>query len=294
MQFPEICQRYIDYISTVKGRSRSTVVNYGHYLKRFCDFVGSLEVGMLSREIVDKYLDHIATLQLGIKTRNAHLTALREVLKYCHKYDILTLSYDKIELAKAPDKNIEYLTFEEFEKLASAITLQNIVTLRDRTIVELLFSSGLRVAELVNLNRKEINLETKQFSIIGKGNKSRLVFFSERTAYWLRKYLEFRNDKEEPLFVNYRHTSKGGSRRLSAVSIEKVVRTYAEKAGFIGRKITPHVLRHSFATLLLEQNVHIKDIQEMLGHNSILTTQGYLHSSNKRLKVIHQKAFTPS
>ena len=318
-------ENYLLDISVEKQLSAYTQRNYRHYLERFLDFYGaekSLEE-LTSRE-VKSYRLHLTTitdkngLPLGTKTQNYHVIALRAFLKYARKNDVETLAPEKIELAKEVAREVEYLTREELENLFQAVNAvyQERLTrahagrntprevylhqlelraLRDRAILELLYSTGLRISELVRLNRDQVNLKQKEFTVRGKGKKLRLVFVSERAAQAVQVYLEKRTDGFAPLFLNYsrRHVVTDDilddkARRLTSVSIESMVRSYAAHAGIM-KKVTPHVLRHSFATELLINGADIRSVQEMLGHSSIATTQIYTNITHKHLKEVHEK-----
>jgi len=229
-------------------------------------------------------------------TQNYYLIALRGLLNFFADRDILSLPSDKIKLARdsQKEKAINFLKLEQVEKLLLAPKNNNAQGVRDRAILETLFSTGLRVAELVALNCNQfLNVENKndlEIQIIGKGEKPRIVFLSMQSVKAIEKYLASRNDNFKPLFLNNLKVSilADEKRRLSTVSIESIVRKYALKAGII-KKVTPHTLRHSYATELLMNGADIRSVQEMLGHSSITTTQVYTHVTNKKLKEIHDK-----
>ena len=231
---------------------------------------------------------------LGVKTQNYHVIALRAFFKYLIKNDIPTLPPEKIDLQKIPERTIEYLTREELERLFQEVGSEGLMQLRNRAIIETLYSTGLRVSELVSLNRSQVDLKRKEFMVRGKGKKPRIVFLSERASEHIENYLNERKDNFEPLFINHGRARKGDDitlgekRRLTRVSVEYIVRRTARKAGII-KKVTPHILRHSFATELLLNGADIRSVQEMLGHSSITTTQIYTHVTNKRLREIHEK-----
>ena len=225
-------------------------------------------------------------------TKNYYLIALRSLLNYFANRDIISLPAEKIKLAKEKkEKKVHFLTLEELKKLFSAPGINKINGLRDREILEALFSTGLRIAELVALDRDQIKLTpiTKdlEISIVGKGNYNRTIYFSERAIYWIKKYFDARKDKEKALFVNYQGR-KNASRRLTDRSIERIIKKYALVSG-LPSNTTPHTLRHSFATDLLSQGVDLRLIQEFLGHRNIATTQIYTHVTSKRLKDVHRK-----
>lgn len=280
------------------------------------------------RLYLNRLVDKKDNQLLQTKTQNYHMIALRAFLKYLIKNDIQTLPPEKIDLSKIPERTVEYLDRAELERLFEAvggcgltatlsstsarpqhsegpshqvpaglsITLRHrnkkIQELRDKAILTVLYSTGLRVSELTALNRNQIDLARREFMVRGKGRKPRIVFLSARAAEALALYLNARDDSFEPMFLNYRHASAknditlGEKRRLSRVMVENLVRNYARKAGII-KKVTPHVLRHSFATELLINGADIRSVQEMLGHASITTTQIYTHLTNKRLREVH-------
>ncbi len=228
---------------------------------------------------------------LSKKTQNFHLIALRAFLTFLVKQDIPSLSPEKIELAKEEQREVSFLSREELEVLFNTIDVKNPAKIRDRAMIEMLYSTGLRVSELVSLNRDRVNLERGEFMIKGKGRKTRIVFISKRAIEWLTKYLDTRKDSFPPLFINRikrKDILDAEKRRLSTVSVEEIVRKYARLSGLV-KKVTPHTLRHSFATQLLMEGADIRSVQEMLGHASISTTQIYTHITNKKLREIHEK-----
>jgi len=295
---------FLDWLEIEKGLSSKSQENYSRFLKRFLDWLKinkleELKPNQLTPEHIWNYRGYLARQyipktkkNLKKTTQNYYLIALRSLLNFFTDRDIQSLPAEKIKLAKAKDSRIvNFLNLEQLEKLFSAPDTSKIQGLRDRTILEVLFSTGIRIAELVSLNREQTKLkpETKDLEIviIGKGSKPRTVYFSERVIYWLRKYLESREDKEKALFINYK-SKRGTSRRLTPRSIQKSIKKYAITAG-VPLTTTPHVLRHSFATDLLEQGVDLRTLQEFLGHKSLAATQIYTHVTNKRLRDIHRK-----
>lgn len=318
-------EEYLLDISVEKQLSKYTQRNYRHYLGRFAAFFGEeRRLEELTAKDVKRYRLHLTNIEdasglpLSTKTQNYHIIALRAFLKHARKNDIETLAPEKIELAKEPTREVAYLDREELERLfrsvdlvlgeriaaaargrkkprAEYLTQLELRARRDHAILELLYSTGLRVSELARLDREHIALDRGEFTVKGKGGKTRLVFVSKRAKEAVAAYLEKRTDGHAPLFLNYaRSTSKAddvldsGARRLSTVAIEAMVRSYAAHAG-ITKKVTPHVLRHSFATELLINGADIRSVQEMLGHSSITTTQIYTNITNKHLKEVHEK-----
>ncbi|MEK9133177.1 MAG: tyrosine-type recombinase/integrase, partial [Patescibacteria group bacterium] len=258
--------------------------------------------------LVQKYRLHLNRMTdkkggtLGRKTQNYHVIALRAFLKYLIKNDVATLAPEKIELSKIPERTVEFLSREEVERLFEAVKNASMspeskranTTLRDMAILETLYSTGLRVSELASLNRNQVDLIRREFMVRGKGKKPRIVFLSQGAVDRIQAYIKSREDAFEPLFINVGRPraavdiTKGETRRLTTVSIETIVRKYAMLAG-ITKKVSPHTLRHSFATDLLHNGADIRAVQEMLGHASITTTQIYTHLTNTRLREIHEK-----
>ncbi len=293
-------RKFLEHVEVGKNQSQKTIENYDHYLKRFLEWYGDKQPQSITLNDIHKYRLYLNRYaddrgrMLGIKTRNYHIIALRAFLKYLTKNDIKTLPPEKIDLQKIPERSVEYLTREELERLFKAIDISKIKGKRDRAIVETLYSTGLRVSELVGLNRDQVDLKRKEFMVRGKGRKPRIVFLSDRAAKFIKDYLLERSDNFKPLFINHGRSRKGDDitlgekKRLTTVSVQNVVRSTARNAGII-KKVTPHVLRHSFATELLLNGADIRSVQEMLGHASITTTQIYTHVTNKRLREIHEK-----
>jgi len=301
MKLSELVTRFLEHAEIAKNQSQKTLENYRHYLARFTAWTGDVPSGAITLDKVQKFRLYLNRLTddngkplLGIKTQNYHIIALRAFLKYCIKNDIFTLSPEKIDLSKIPERSVEYLSREELERLFDAIVERDLRGLRDIAILETLYSTGLRVSELVSLNRAQVDLVRREFMVRGKGKKTRIVFLSPRAVEAIGKYVNARDDNFQPLFLNHRRSKKGDDitmgekRRLSTVMVEYLVRNYARKAGLI-KKVTPHVLRHSFATELLINGADIRSVQEMLGHASITTTQIYTHLTNKRLREVHDK-----
>lgn len=293
-------RKFLEHVEVGKNQSAKTLENYEHYLNRFLNWYGDKKPHQITLDDIHKYRLFLNRYQdergrtLGIKTQNYHIIALRAFLKYLTKNDIQTLPPEKIDLQKIPERTVEYLTREELERLFEAAGTGSLLALRNRSILETLYSTGLRVSELAALNRQQVDLKRKEFMVRGKGQKPRIVFLSDRCVEHLKRYLNMRDDNFDPVFINHGRAKKGDDitlsekRRLTTVSIENIVRSTALKAGII-KKVTPHVLRHSFATELLLNGADIRSVQEMLGHASITTTQIYTHVTNKRLREIHEK-----
>jgi site-specific recombinase XerD len=295
---------FLEYLEIQKGCSPLTIQRYRHYLKRFHDWLTenspTTKLEDINLEIIRRYRLYLAHLRahngvpLKRVTQSYHVVALRAFLRYLLvQRNIPTLSPDKIELPKQSSRSIAFLNPEQIERLLNSPQISNIIGLRDKAILETLFSTGLRVSELVNLNRDQVDSERKEFGVKGKGNKLRVVFLSDTAAQWIERYLRSRQDNFKPMFI--RHSGKvnaqksGEKMRLTARSIQRIVARYAKRAG-LPIEATPHTLRHSFATDLLISGADIRSVQEMLGHESIRTTQVYTHVTNRHLKEVH-KAF---
>jgi site-specific recombinase XerD len=308
MKLAALVTDFLEYLELEKNASQLTIRNYDHYLKRFVDFIytqpsidpAKFEPKDITLELIRKYRLYLARFEdpltnknLKRKTQNYFMIALRAFLRYLARLDIETLSAEKIELGEQDASPLKVLDDPSLEQLLEAPDTTTKDGLRDKTILELLFSTGLRVSELASLNREHIKLERREFGIIGKGNKERVVFLSDAAVEWLTLYLSHRHDPFKPLFIRYQgkiEVSEQGERmRLSTRSIERIVEKYVKATG-ITIKATPHTLRHSFATDLLMNGADIRSVQEMLGHSNIATTQIYTHVTNKHLKDVH-KAF---
>lgn len=298
MYISELLLDYIEHIEVEGGRSAHTAENYTLYLERFVEFTGDIPVDKITSEIIRKYRlwlnrhkndngDELATI-----TQGYHLIALRGFLGYLSKRDIESLSPEKIELPKISRKQVTFLHYDEVERLLAQIDMGDETGLRDRAIIELLFSSGLRVSELVNLNRDHVNTTRREFMVRGKGQKDRPVFISEPAAEHVKNYLAARIDNLPPLFLSYSRnniSSTGGDyRRLTPRSIQRIVSHYARLAG-ITKHVSPHTMRHSFATDLLMNGADIRSVQTMLGHSSISTTQVYTHITDQHLREVYEK-----
>jgi site-specific recombinase XerD len=298
MYMSELLLEYIEHLEVEGGRSARTAENYTLYLERFVEFANNIKVDKITSETVRKYRlwlnryknhnnDELATI-----TQSYHLIALRGFLSYLSKRDIPSLSPDKIELPKTSRKQVTFLNFDEIGRLLDQIDTSSEVGLRDRALIELLFSSGLRISELVNLNRDHINTKRREFMVRGKGQKDRPIFVSESAANHVDNYLAVRNDNLPPLFLSYSRnnvSSTGGDyRRLTARSVQRIISLYAQLAG-ITKHVSPHTMRHSFATDLLMNGADLRSVQSMLGHSNISTTQIYTHVTDQHLKETYEK-----
>lgn len=319
-------KEFLEYCEVEKGHSNLTIRNYQHYLSRFNAWAKENGISSPANIIMEKmkkyrlYLNRLTDKfgkNLSKQTQNYHVIALRAFLKYLARNDIKSLSAEKIELADVPDREISFLSEEELDRLFQGPDVKETMGVRDRTILEVLFSTGLRVSELVKLNKEQIDSNRGEFSIIGKGGKARVVFLSDSAKEWLKKYLNLRDDQDKAVFVRQSRKLKIDSQnplkekpadfktkeiksaiktkpaktkpsgRLTTRTVQRILRKYAKKAGII-KKVTPHVLRHSFATDLLTSGADIRSVQTMLGHSSITTTQIYTHVTNQQLHEVHR------
>jgi site-specific recombinase XerD len=292
----ELKTQFLEYIEIERGRAIKTVENYDHYLTRFFKQTGVKEPGDITEEKVREFrlwLNRQMTRDgttMKKRTQNYYLIALRAFLKFLRKRKLASLSPELIELAKVPQRELDLITDLELGRLLDAPEGDSIASLRDRAIMELFFSTGLRVSELTSLDR-DLDLTRDEFSVRGKGDKVRVVFLSADAKEAIKKYVAARKDMDEPLFAQLASksgTTQGKSLRLTPRSIERIVKKYAIKAG-ITRKVTPHVVRHSFATDLLQNGADIRSVQALLGHANIATTQVYTHVTDAHLKSIHQQ-----
>ena len=298
MLFAKAKTDFLEYLEIEQNRSQKTIQNYDHYLTRLIDFAGDIQVTDIDAELIRKWrlwLNRLGTNtsdELGKTTQNYHLIALRSFLKFCAKRDVPALTADKIELARTQRKQVTFLSEDELARLFAQPDLNTLSGLRDRAILELLFSSGLRVSELVGLDRDHINLKRREFMVRGKGQKDRPIFISLEAATWIEHYLAKREDKTKPLFIRYSGTRavdlSGNFHRLTARSIQRLVARYALLAG-ITKHVSPHTLRHSFATDLLMNGADLRSVQALLGHSNISTTQIYTHVTDPHLRAVHEK-----
>ena len=274
----QLKKEFLEYLEIEKGRSVKTVENYDRYLRRFLDFAKISLPGEITEEAVRKYRLYLNRASLDKKTQNYHVIALRSFLKYLARKNIESLDAEKIELAKTPPRELDLLDISDLERLLDSPKGTSAKILRDKAILELFFSTGLRISELCNLKIDDVNLKRDEFSVRGKGGKIRVVFLSDRAKTAISNYLEKRGsiDNDKLFHVTPR-------------SIQRMIKKYAIKAG-ITKKVTPHVLRHAFATDLLQNGADLRSVQIMLGHANISTTQIYTHLTDKQLKEVH-KAF---
>ena len=298
MLFAKAKTDFLEYLEIEQNRSQKTIANYDHYLTRLIDFAGDISVKDIDAELIRKWrlwlnrLGSNTSDELQKTTQNYHLIALRSFLKFCSKRDVPALPPEKIELARTVRKQVTFLNTDELSRLFSQPDIQTQPGLRDRAILELLFSSGLRVSELVGLDRDHINLKRREFMVRGKGQKDRPIFISTEAASWIERYLEVRTDTTKPLFIRYSGTKRvdltGNFHRLTARSVQRLVARYALLAG-ITKHVSPHTLRHSYATDLLMNGADLRAVQSLLGHSNISTTQIYTHVTDPHLKSVHER-----
>lgn len=303
-KLPDLVSQFLEYLTIERNVSPLTVRNYKHYLGRFMSWLLASsstlpQVENIKEDTIRRYRVFLSrltdgnNLTLSKSTQNYHLIALRMFLKFLARRDIVTLTAEKIDLGKAQSISLKFLNQEQLTRLLNQPDMSTPQGNRDKAILELLFSTGLRISELVHLNKGDINFESREIGIIGKGGRPRVVFISDSAAKWIRHYLSARSDNFKPLFIRYsgkkiaKDVGDEGY-RLTPRSIERAVEKYVKKAR-LPIKITPHGLRHTFATDLLTNGADLRAIQEMLGHKNISTTQIYTHVTNPQLKDIHKK-----
>jgi site-specific recombinase XerD len=290
-------KEFLQYVEIEKGRSLSTVSNYDHYLSRFLDFAKIKKPSEISDNIVRNFRlwlnrQRSSKSSLKKKTQNYYLIALRSFLKYSAKRGIVSLPADRIELAKVPERSLDLISIDDLSRFLATPDTSTLRGLRDKAIMELLFSTGLRVSELCSLSR-DLDIDRDEFSIRGKGEKVRVVFVSEDARQAVKAYLDKRKDMDDALFVQIlpnlsSRKTLPKSLRLTSRSVERIIEHYAIKAG-ISKKMTPHVLRHLFATDLLRNGADLRSVQMFLGHANISTTQIYTHITDAELGKIHKK-----
>jgi len=289
----ELRRRFLEYIEIEKGRSVKTVENYDRYLRAFFTFAKIAGPKAITDDAVRQFRLHLNRKGLQKNTQNYHLIALRTFLKYLVRQNVTALAPDSIELAKTGERDLDLISVDDLERLLAAPTGADLRSLRDKAILELLFSTGLRVSELCALTLDRVDLSRDEFSVRGKGSKVRVVFLADSAKTALKNYINKRGDVSEAIFVAIPRGDGGGTAALPVAltsrSIERIVKQYAIKAG-ISKKVTPHVIRHSFATDLLSNGADLRSVQAMLGHANISTTQIYTHLTDAGLRDVH-KAF---
>lgn len=300
MTIKQLITDFLEDLEVAKNRSQRTIIAYAHYLTRFADFAekkGVSDPNQINLEIVRQFRLFLSRLKdekdqvLSIKTQGYHLISLRSFLKFLAKRDIQSLAAEKIDLPKFEPRKISFLEGKEIQELLNSPKGVEISSLRDKAILEMLFSTGLRLSEIASINREDVNFDRGEMRVVGKGRKERIVFISDTAKLAISDYLADRHDEDEALFIRHSLNAElvgdEDSLRLSVRGIERVVDKYARKSG-LTKKISPHTLRHSFATDLLINGADIRSVQAMLGHSSITTTQVYTHITNERLKEVHE------
>ncbi len=303
MTLTELKRQFLEYLEIEKGRSIHTIKNYDHYLTKFLEYAKNDDPKKLTEEKVREYrlwLNRQPGTKVGRntdtlkrKTQNYYLIALRAFLKYIRKKGIDSLNPERIELAKVPERQIDLISPQELDRLMKGPDTNTLSGLRDKAILELLFSTGLRVSELCALSQEDVDLTRDEFSVRGKGDKVRVVFLSDMARTAIKAYLKERKDFDDAMFIQYgknakKEEVKNSELRLTSRSVQRIIKRYATIAG-ITRKVTPHVIRHSFATDLLSNGADLRSVQALLGHANIATTQVYTHVTDKHLRDIHKK-----
>ncbi len=288
MYLTDLIDKYLVYMEYEKNMSPKTLENYSLWLNRLVEQVGDIEVHLLNRMQLLDWRMKLHKQGLSKQTINYHIIAVRAFLKFCHKMDVDCMAPDKLELAKTPGKKVSFLTQDEVDRILAAPDLyekNELKQWRDKAILWTLYGSWLRVSELINVRIDQIPTDSDQFSLVGKGNKVRSVFLVKEAHQVIIDYLRHRNDDNPYLFISLSN-NKLWSAGLTRNAVEDLVRQYAVLAG-IDKKVTPHVLRHSFATSLLKKGADIRAVQALLGHSSITTTQIYTHVDDQHLRKVH-------
>ncbi len=294
-------EEFFEYLEVEKGSSPLTIRNYKHYLKRLTQWMENegIRQGVkdINSDVIRNFRVYLSRIDNGSggtisrRTQGYHVIAIRSFLRWLLKNDISVMSPDKIDLPKVSDRQIKFLSGEQVDRLLNAPTLSTIQGKRDKAILEVFYSTGLRVSELVSLDRDKIDLDRREFGIVGKGGKARVVFLSARASEWIKRYLNERPDKYKPLFIRHKGkmdpTTPDEKMRLSPRSVQRMLKKYVKKIK-LPVDATPHVIRHSFATDLLMAGADLRSVQEMLGHKNVSTTQIYTHVTNRQLRDIHK------
>ncbi len=304
MNFSEAHKKFLNYLEVIKNKSDKTIEQYDRHLNKFSEFLEDenidsyeFKVKKITLKLADKFREYLystAKKRISVKTANAYMISLRAFLKYLEKKWFESLSATAIDLIKAEPRQVEFLSEEELQRLFDAPDTKTLIWTRDLAIMEMIYSTWLRISELTSLDIKDIDLKRKEFAIRGKWRKVRVVYITKHASDLINDYLEKRNDHLSPLFIRHNINTDNikimtdEKMRLSRFFITTMIKKYAQNA-FILKNISAHTLRHSFATTLLDKWADLRSIQEMLWHSSIATTQVYTHVTNKKLKEIHKK-----
>ncbi len=298
MNMQEYKTQFFEYLEIEKNRSAKTIENYDRYLNKFFEFAKISSPGELTEDLIRKYRLHLNRITdergqtLKKITQNYYVIALRAFLKYLSKIGVESVHPEKIELAKQDQREVSFLDAKDLERFLEAPKEDDLRALRDRAILITLFSTGLRVSELCSLNRNEINIDRGEVAVKGKGGKVRLVFLSDKAKQTIKDYIEKRSDVDDALFIQIPKNArfdKYENLRLTPRSVQRLIKKYSIVAGIVGKRITPHILRHSFATDLLQNGADIRSVQALLGHSNLTTTQIYTHVTDKQLREVHKK-----
>ena len=288
-------REFLEYIELERGHSQLTIRNYDAYLSKFADFAkenGVSSVEKIDLGLIKKWRLALHRRELANKTLNYYMISIRSFLKYLSKMDIKSLASEKIELAETPERQINFLEKEEVERILAVYSGSGLLEVRNKAILEVLFSTGTRVSELVNLDIDQVNLERSEFSVLGKGGKRRVVFLSASARDALQQYLNKRHDKDKAVFIRVvtvrEEDKQKETGRITSRQVERIVKEAAKRAGIV-KQVSPHSLRHSFATDILRSGADLRSVQGLLGHASVTTTQVYTHLTDKHLREVHQK-----
>ncbi len=292
---PGLVKKFLEYLQVEKGSSPLTIRNYSHYFSRFISWLNENKispiVSSINMENIRNYRLFLSGLDLVQKTQAYHIIAIRSFLKWLNKNGYKALPAENLDLPKVKDRQISFLSGEQIDRLLSAPSLSTIIGKRDKAILEVLFSTGLRVSELTKLNRDKIDLDRREFGVVGKGGRARVVFLSARASQWVKLYLNARHDSFSPLFIRHKGkidpTTPDEKMRLTPRSVQRLVKKYSRKVK-LPIEASPHTIRHSYATDLLIAGADLRAVQEMLGHKNVATTQIYTHVTNRQLRAVHE------
>lgn len=298
MDIKDLKIQYLEYLEIEKNKSQKTLENYGRYLDRFLGFAKIKNISQLDEDLIRQYRLYLNRLknadgeQLKKVTQNYHIIALRTFLKYLAKRGVKSVAPERVELGKQEDREVTFLESDELERLLDSSEGTGLDSLRDKAILTVLFSTGMRVSELCSLDRDRIDTTRGELSIRGKGSKIRMVFLSGQAIKSIQNYTAKRIDADEALFIRIPKNgtfSKDSDLRLTPRSIQRIIKKHSIKAGIVGKNVSPHTLRHSFATDLLRGGADIRSVQALLGHASVTTTQIYTHVTDRQLREVHDK-----